>query len=205
MFPATPMHFTGSSRLLHHVVLPVPPSPDQAENPPTKLSHEALFDFHEWVGGVACGFVGRVVAHRTFNGGGGEVVGDDSSVAWTLPSAAAAGFQNVEVDFTPGEATALGSSVAAEEAYVDVHTRRGLLTPPVITACLASVREAVNAGASPWGVVTAWSFSNLPPIVAPISVADHAASDSCTGATPSHYCFLVLPDDRYVVYTSPPV
>lgn len=95
---------------------------------------------------------------------------------------------------------ARGVDVAGEGAKVGfAATRRweGLLTPGRVDAALAFCRRTVRDGKAPWTALTTWGFADDP------SREGGAGGD---GGFPAgnHLTFVVLPVDRYVMFSVPP-
>lgn len=93
-----------------------------------------------------------------------------------------------------------GVGAAGEGANVKrAATRRweGLLTPGYVDRALAFCRRAVRDGKAPWAALTTWGFADDP------SREGGAGGD---GGFPAgdHLTFVVLPGDRYVMFSVPP-
>lgn len=93
-----------------------------------------------------------------------------------------------------------GVGAAGEGANVKrAATRRweGLLTPGYVDRALAFCRRAVRDGKAPWAALTTWGFADDP------SRESGAGGD---GGFPAgdHLTFVVLPGDRYVMFSVPP-
>lgn len=137
-----------------------------------------LFDFHEWIGSVTCGCIGSVLRKDTTKT---RSCGPESCQQ------------------------RLGKLVPVPEGNgggaVEVHRWEGLLLPSHASSALDFCREAVNSGRVPWAVLTLWGYADDP--TERSSSPSSKARSKTIGERGNDLTFLVLPSDRYVMFSTP--
>jgi len=159
------------------------------------VSHE-LIDFHEWVGAVSCGCVGRILREETrqtqnlSTGSKGPKVHTECSEDSKRPQ----------------------KSTTPETEAMEAHKWEGLLLPSHAASALDFCRVAVDTGGAPWAALTLWGFADDP---APPTRANGGArgkggtcgggggGQGAGGGGGDELTFLVLPGDRYVMFSQP--
>jgi hypothetical protein len=148
-----------------------------------------LIDFHEWVGAVSCGCVGEVLREETKGGSKQQQQQQQQQKAAKPDDGGGA---------------------------VEAHRWEGLLLPSHAGSALDFCRDAVDAGRVPWAALTLWGFADDPTPRSPsgggggggrgksgkIGQGGGGGRGGPDGGG-DDLTFLVLPGDRYVMFSQP--